>query len=46
MLYRELNRPAEARRVLTEARDWLKAHGGAEFVAQIEQMLLTLPESQ
>jgi HemY protein len=46
MLYRELNRSAEARRVLTEARDWLKAHGGAEFVAQIEQMLLTLPESQ
>lgn len=44
LLYKELNRPADARRVLTQARDWLQENGGVEFVASIEQMLLALPE--
>lgn len=43
MLYKELRRPADARRVLTEARAWLTRNGGEKFVAQIDAMLRALP---
>lgn len=45
MLYKELQRPADARRVLIDARDWLRGKGSAELGGQIEAMLRTLPEN-
>lgn len=43
-LYMELKRPADARRVLTDARDWLKQKGGANATKPIEEMLRKIPE--
>jgi Flp pilus assembly protein TadD len=42
-LYRQLERPSDARRVLLEARAWLQANGGGHLVGQLDRMLQALP---